>query len=107
MFPGPQWYCPKCGSGQHGSHRYCSNCGGAAPLRAASGCLGSLERDPNEREARRERYVVTMGYESDDRTVRFVVPDEKSFRKFVLSSRHAITPTSDYVEVNGVRYYHP
>jgi hypothetical protein len=38
MFPGTQWSCSKCGSAQHGSHRFCSNCG--SPLGRQNGCFG-------------------------------------------------------------------
>jgi hypothetical protein len=222
IFSGPQWHCPRCGSAQHGSHRYCSNCGGAGPLWrqagcGASGCFGclivlgilavlgvlvmsatvgsclyyvaqppswdatvsavswertieferielrskqgtkeeippdaidvkqkgrtgiftykvrewgpdrtlrasgadhndirwpadtvgskGLERDPNEREARREKYFVTMSYYGDQK-VRFVVGDEATFRKFPLGSKHVITPMHGHVMINGVRYNH-
>jgi hypothetical protein len=46
MTAGSFWRCPRCGSGQHGTHRFCSDCGGPAPVfqqkagsSGASGCL--------------------------------------------------------------------
>lgn len=65
-----------------------------------------VERDPNEREAHRERYTVAMRY-AGERVVGFVVKDEATFRKFQIESTHVITPMQGYVLIGGERYDHP
>jgi hypothetical protein len=62
-----------------------------------------LEADPNEREARREKYVVTLCC-LGNQDVRFVVPDEARFRKFRLQSKHVITRQDGQLLVDGERY---
>jgi hypothetical protein len=64
-----------------------------------------LERDPQERETRREQYFVSMRY-GDYYIVRFPVKDEATFRKFQLGSQHVITPMRGYVLIGGERYDH-
>lgn len=64
-----------------------------------------LEADRHEREARRERYRITMRF-LGDRTVRFQVPDEATFRKYRIGSEHVLTMMDDHVLIDGKRYEH-